>query len=315
MKMKNIIILTFCILTIHVKSQSKKDLFEMNKQLEKNINDLNWEISNLNNKVGDLNDKQDTLLHKQDTLLRVNESLVNKNLELKEDLLKCQNGPENLLQKANNTFKQKKIDKAMEIYTRIIDSYPTSKESIYSKEKIDEINSIRIEIEKEEARKEAEKNLVKEHDEFKKKTFYNDLRGGWQSYCDDCDNRWDPDTKLDLYFSMQDNSSTPDNLRLIIGFSDDDWLFIDQATFLIDGKKYDVYREFQRDHDGGIVSEWADVSVTSSINQLLKAIMKGQEIKVRFTGDQYYDDALISPIQVEAITSMYNLYLKKGGRI
>jgi len=157
---------------------------------------------------------------------------------------------------------------------------------------------------------ETENYLIVEKDDFKQESIYRDKRGNFHV---DFDNILDPQIMLDLKFSIPNNSSSAEALKLTIGYRDNDWLFIGKVTFLIDGQQFEVLGKFERDHSYGTIYEWIDKNVEGDILTLLDKIIHSNSTKVRFTGDQYYKDATIYPEQKEALRNIYNHYKMNGG--
>lgn len=305
--MKKIVIIYLFFVSLQTFGQSKKELNESIEKFKSEQNSLKVQLSKLEEEIKSLK-SENTKLESENTKLN------SENAKIENELNKCVNGSINLLKKAGDFRRDEKYEDAVKIYEEIIQSYSTSNEAIAAEQNIKEISKILGEKEKEELKKASKKNLSIKHDEFKELTFYEDVRANKYHY-GDIDHVSDPKTKLSLYFSVPDNSKKAEALRFKIGFSDDDWLFVENVTFLVDSKQYEVTEDFQRDNSGGAVYEWIDVPVDYSTHQILKSLMNGKSIKVRFTGSQYYDDALINTEQIEAIKSIYDLYLEMGGKI
>jgi hypothetical protein len=304
--MKNLLFIITFLFSISIYGQGKKALRNILESRNQQIKSLESDKKQLDIKNYQLQTEIKTLKSEIKTLTTEKELIAN-------DLKECKDGPAIRLKEAIDFENNKEYQSAFYVYQDIIKSYPTSKEAVTSKKKIEEITKI-LEKEKKEGEKASnDLNLIKDYDEFRKRTYYKDKRGkGFQS--DHYKNVNTPDVKLNLYFSIRDNSSTAEGLRFVIGFSDDDWLFLENVTFLIDGKKYIVTGKFERDNDSDIY-EWLDKSVDNNINNLLKAIIKASDIKVRYNGKQYYKDAIINTNQVDAIKNIYEAYFEKGGKL
>ena len=117
---------------------------------------------------------------------------------------------------------------------------------------------------------------------------------------------------LYCYFAINDNK--PNNFRFVLCYLDDDWLFIENAKFLIDGKVFDYYpNEVKRDNDGGEIWEWWDQQVTYSDLPLLHAISECKSAKVKLNGSQYYKVVNITNKQKLNIKRSSDYYESLGG--
>ncbi len=107
-----------------------------------------------------------------------------------------------------------------------------------------------------------------------------------------------------LYFGVANGS--PANLRLVIQYYADDWLFIDSAKINVDGTIYDVGESnWERDNDSEIW-EWIDVSLSD--RSLIEAIIKSRSSVIRFEGRQYYANKTISASQKRALRDVLDAY-------
>lgn len=114
-----------------------------------------------------------------------------------------------------------------------------------------------------------------------------------------------------LYYSKSGDDIP--NLYLRTQYRNDDWLFINGAKISIDGDVYSLnIDEWERDNDGGYIFEWGTEKV--KYFNLLTHILKGNNIKIRFNGDKYYDDRSVNASQKNALIDVlkvyYGLYLK-----
>ena len=67
----------------------------------------------------------------------------------------------------------------------------------------------------------------------------------------------------------------------------DNWIFFKNAYLSYDGNTYDIYFDEYQDKEtevGSGVSEWIDVSVSSSTLDFLKQMVNGKNIKMRLSG-------------------------------
>lgn len=111
-----------------------------------------------------------------------------------------------------------------------------------------------------------------------------------------------------LYFGV--SNGLPANLRLVIQYYADDWLFIDSAKVNVDGVIYSVgnyidNNKWERDNDSDIW-EWIDEPLTD--RSLIEAIINSKSSVIRFEGSQYYDTRTISSSQKRALRDVLDAY-------
>jgi hypothetical protein len=113
------------------------------------------------------------------------------------------------------------------------------------------------------------------------------------------------------YFS---NSDVARNLRFVLQYCSDDWLFIRDAKFLVDGDVFDYFpKEVKRDNGDGGIWEWWDESVSINDVTMLKKISKSKSAKVKLKGDKYYDIITITNKQKLDIKRALEYYEALGG--
>lgn len=99
-------------------------------------------------------------------------------------------------------------------------------------------------------------------------------------------------------------------LRLKYLYTGDSWIFFKSITVSVDGKRYDAtfsYWDVERDNNTR-VWEWVDVSATNADIEMLKAIASSKETIVRFKGDQYYYDLVVSQSDKNGINDVLAAY-------
>jgi len=97
-------------------------------------------------------------------------------------------------------------------------------------------------------------------------------------------------------------------MRFEVHYTNDSWLFIDDASFNIDGEIVRLpvgEREWKRDNDAGEIWEWVDVNVDAAIRDLLQKIASSEKTIVRFNGTQYFDTKTIGESDKQAIRDMF----------
>lgn len=137
----------------------------------------------------------------------------------------------------------------------------------------------------------ALKKLKKRVDEFNGTTFY--THPAEPRYAD---------TRSYLLPYIAEKNGTV-ALRVQLHYTSDSWLFIESASFNIDGKitSYDVpSSSWKRDNDSEIW-EWSDTPVTPQLRTLLEEVANSNKTIVRFNGQQYYDDFTVTDQDKAAI--------------
>jgi len=142
-------------------------------------------------------------------------------------------------------------------------------------------------------------------DSFNGITFYTDRTTPY--YADN--------SKFFLYIGKREGSEP--YLRMEVRYSDDDWLFVEQAEIKIDGSVYDFElssSDWKTDNGSGDIWEWADVPATEYHLSIIDKVIKSRSAVIRFTGSKYYDDRTISSTQKRAFVNVLNAYeaLKRG---
>lgn len=103
-------------------------------------------------------------------------------------------------------------------------------------------------------------------------------------------------------------------LYIDLGFQEDDWIFFNEITFNVDGdlttvkiKKSDVQKDTIW---GDGIYEYIPLSQSKYANifKLTEKIINGNEIKIRFSGDQYYTDYVITDKEKQGLRDIYELY-------
>lgn len=114
------------------------------------------------------------------------------------------------------------------------------------------------------------------------------------------------------YFSKE--GSEVSNFRFVIQYLSDDWLFIEDYRFVIDGKSYTYTpMKVDRDNGDGDIWEWSDEKVSDRDLELIEALANAKTAKIRFEGSQYYKVKAITTAQLKSIKDMLSLYKAMGG--
>lgn len=99
------------------------------------------------------------------------------------------------------------------------------------------------------------------------------------------------------------------DLRMVVNYYGQDWVFWDEITFLVDGKRFEFdysILETHRDANGGTVSEYFDVSIQDEKN-FLDRIESCVSIKYRLSGSKWYERELTRK-EIDDLKDMIKLY-------
>lgn len=102
-------------------------------------------------------------------------------------------------------------------------------------------------------------------------------------------------------------------LRCKVDYAADDWVFFDHIIVNIDGEKRDTisfgYGDVTRDVSfGAKLCEVADFAPTSSQTELLRDISTSQKTIIRFEGDDYHYDMVVSDKDKQGIKEVLDAY-------
>lgn len=113
---------------------------------------------------------------------------------------------------------------------------------------------------------------------------------------------------IHLYF-QEDNYGNPSNLRFRVQYESDEWLFIRNMIFNIDGENITfVPDKMETDCGyGGRIWEWCDEAASLNM-ELVRKIANANKVKVKFNGRQYYDTKTMSSSELQAFKDVYQYY-------
>ena len=118
------------------------------------------------------------------------------------------------------------------------------------------------------------------------------------------------------YFAIKNGIAY--NFRFRYQYYADDWLFIQNMIFNIDGENTTIYPDMETDcGNGGKIWEWCDESVSNSSNidkYFILGIANAKSVKVKMNGRQYYDTRTLTEAQIKTIKDTYDYYLALGGK-
>ena len=85
-------------------------------------------------------------------------------------------------------------------------------------------------------------------------------------------------------------------------------MFIEKYIIKVDGKTYTIsensYGEIKSDNGNGGIWEWLDRQVGSLEYEVIKAVANGNNVKIRFSGKDYYKDKIITEQQKTALNKL-----------
>jgi tetratricopeptide (TPR) repeat protein len=119
--------------------------------------------------------------------------------------------------------------------------------------------------------------------------------------------------KFFLYIGKQDSGQPW--LRLQMMYSGSDWIFWETLTVSVDGEKFSFnpgYYEVERNNDSR-VWEWYDVSPDSGDISMIEKIITSQNTTLRFEGETYRSDMVLSSAQKRAFKNVLVAYKALGG--
>ena len=120
-----------------------------------------------------------------------------------------------------------------------------------------------------------------------------------------------------IYCYFQIINDKPTNFRFQVQYYAEDWLFFSKCQFSIDGTAYEyIPNNVETDHNGGNIWEWFDERVyTNADIELIEALAKAKEAKIRFVGRQYHNIKTITKSQIIDIKRSLDLYKAMGGKL
>jgi hypothetical protein len=117
-----------------------------------------------------------------------------------------------------------------------------------------------------------------------------------------------------IYAYFQTINGNADNLRFVIQYHNEDWLFIEKFQFSIDGKAYEYIPErMETDNADGMIWEWFDDSADTNLKTIMEAIANSKTTKIKMLGRQYFDVKLVTKKQKESIKRTLEFYHVLGG--
>lgn len=167
-------------------------------------------------------------------------------------------------------------------------------QSAYSKLSLDKANSLL-------------KNFQSHYDKFQDTFYY--YPSIWK-FASDGSILTDGESYVRPYIGVNEGDNT---VWILIAYlyTGDDWIFWDNAIFLIDGQKYTKYMEYYdivHDNGGGTVWESINQGASASDIEMLQKIAMSNTTDVRLSGDNYSSDFTISSTEKQAIQQVLNAF-------
>lgn len=111
-----------------------------------------------------------------------------------------------------------------------------------------------------------------------------------------------------IYMYFQTKDSKPTNLRFVIQYYADDWLFIKKVWFLIDDKRLDYELDFDRDNGyGGKIWEWCDVQCNDPV--FLAYILEAKNVRLKLEGTHYFKEKNVSAKELKSMQETIRYYM------
>jgi len=234
-----------------------------------------------------------------------NQQLKGRIADLQSALDEERTGPAKLLARARGEMDSGKLDAAQATLDLLQKRHPASREANEARTLVD---SIRANLEK--ANKEEEKH--KREAAARMKTSVDEVRGiTWYK------DRETPvlGTYVTLYFG-DFKASGLGPLRLKAQYQSDDWLFVVNMVVKADEQVFPLkLGEWKRDNSSGAIWEWADVEVDADLLKVLRAMLAAKKVTVRFNGDKYYRDHVLTTSERSSMNAVITAYANLGGRL
>lgn len=106
-------------------------------------------------------------------------------------------------------------------------------------------------------------------------------------------------------------------LRINTELKTQGWIFFNEIIIKTDNENFtldfDYLDKYKKHVGGGMIIESIDILVQMNHLPLLEAIVASKnEVKMRYSGDDYYKDYILSKSEINKLKEIYELYLLKG---
>jgi hypothetical protein len=113
------------------------------------------------------------------------------------------------------------------------------------------------------------------------------------------------DKELSIYIKYGSKSS----LRFKLMYVEDDWLFVNSFKASADDFRYQSPKyEFVRDNSSGSIWEFIDIEASGELINLAKKLASANKSTIRFVGENYYSDMVLSNEQKDNISKALQIY-------
>jgi hypothetical protein len=252
-------------------------------------------------------------------------SLKAENERLKTELDEITNGPDKLLAKASQYYKNKDLNGLNTTLANLKNKHPDAKEINTVLEMSKKLTSEKNK-EKEEAKKKADaeaeskKRAEKAKAEEEKKRLAQATSKMRKKYDEITEVTWYHDKSTPQYInrnSFHIYVGTKDGLaqlRMEIQYAGDDWVFINSYIFKVDSLtiNLDPAGEVKRDNDSG-VWEYYDTQVYQKEYNLIKSIIASKKTIIRHQGDDHSYDRTVTAAEKKALQNVLDAYEALGG--
>ena len=119
----------------------------------------------------------------------------------------------------------------------------------------------------------------------------------------------DERTNFHVYIGRLDAGETW--LRMRANYTADDWIFFESIIYSIDGQnqtKYLSRSDYYRDNAYGNVWEVADYEPSDSDVKMLESIINSEETIIRFQGDNYHYDHIVTQAEKDALRDVLTAF-------
>lgn len=236
------------------------------------------------------------------------EKLKAENEQLKKELDELKFGPDRLLASAKTFIAEEKFVEAKTTLDSLLSKHPESNQATVAKSLAIGVQKSITEIEN------AEKNRLANATKLMR-TSYDDVNEiTW--YYDKSTPKYTNSKSIHLYMGKQKDEAPW--IRFRIQYAADTWLFVKSFTIKTDTDTHTIttsYGEVETDNGGGGIWEWYDVPMTNTLYALCKEIISSKNPKLRYVGNQYHKDKLITAQEKQAMQNVLNAYEALGGKL
>lgn len=277
-------------------------------------NEFNPQLLNLKDQVKKLKDSKTSFE-------QGNSSLINEDFQtaiaeykkvIEKDIIRF-NTAQTKLQQAQNAYSAQTLDEALNLkgMKKYTDALAVINRAGAYLTVGPELKALKVELEPlalAEVKRAEERQQAVYRNALKKMRVETDKFNGIKFYTDRSTPYYANYSTFHLYIGKSEDGDP--YLRLKVRYSDDDWLFVESASINIDGdiRDLDVESDWDRDNASGDIWEWVDVNATESHLSLVRDIINSKSATIRYFGDKYRDDRVITSAQKRALQNVLDAY-------